>query len=231
MGACLFLLFCLAPASFPWTKARTVTDPQQLRNDYVARVQQMQAPTHPADANLGSLWDTGGLMADLAADYKAHRVNDTISIVVLQQTTAQASGAVDSERSFNTTSGISGVAGKLKTGGINPLLTAQSATTLKGKGSADTSSLLQTTLTGQVVAVLPNGNLVVEAQRMVAVNSQKETMIVRGVLRPGDVGPDNSAFSTSLSNLEIELKGKGVISDATRPINPILRALLWVIGF
>jgi len=56
-------------------------------------------------------------------------------------------------------------------------------------------------------------------------------MIVRGVLRPGDVGPDNTALSTSLSNLEIELKGKGVVSDANRPLNPLMRALLWVIGF
>ena len=90
---------------------------------------------------------------------------------------------------------------------------------------------MKTNLAGQIVAVLPNGNMVVEAQRMVAINNQKETMIVRGVLRPGDVGPDNTALSTSLSNLEIELKGKGVVSDANRPLNPLMRALLWVIGF
>ena len=66
---------------------------------------------------------------------------------------------------------------------------------------------------------------------MVTINNQKETMLVRGVLRPGDIRPDNSAFSTVLSNLEVELKGKGVVSDATRPPNPLVRALLWVIGF
>jgi len=73
--------------------------------------------------------------------------------------------------------------------------------------------------------------MVVEAERLVAINNQKETMIVRGVLRPGDVGPNNAASSTALSNLEVELKGKGVVSDATRPANPLVRALLWVIGF
>ena len=31
-----------------------------------------------------------------------------------------------------------------------------------------------------------------------------------------------------LSNLEVELKGKGVVSDATRPPNPLVRAILWL---
>ena len=90
---------------------------------------------------------------------------------------------------------------------------------------------MNTSLAGQVIAVLPNGNLVVEAERLVAINNQKETMLVRGVLRPGDVGPDNSCAFDSLSSLEVELKGKGVVSDAIRSPNPIVRALLWVIGF
>ena len=45
---------------------------------------------------------------------------------------------------------------------------------------------MNTNLAGQVIAVLPNGNLVVEAERMVAINNQKEIMLVRGVLRPGE---------------------------------------------
>jgi flagellar L-ring protein precursor FlgH len=50
-------------------------------------------------------------------------------------------------------------------------------------------------------------------------------------VRPGDIGPSNTISSASLSNLEIEMKGKGIISDATRPINPIMKAILWLIGF
>jgi flagellar L-ring protein precursor FlgH len=56
-------------------------------------------------------------------------------------------------------------------------------------------------------------------------------MLVRGVLRPGDIGPNNTAPSTSLANLEIELKGKGVVSDSIRQPNPVMRLLLRIIGF
>ncbi len=205
-------------------------DPQKARADYVARMQQ-QTLSPPADLPLGSLWTSNGAMTNLQADYKASRLNDLITIVVVQRTTAHATGNVGTQRDFNTTSGISGLAGHISTSGLTNLLTAQSSTKLKGAGSTDASTTMNTNLAGQVIAVLPNGNLVVEAERVVAINSQKETMLVRGVLRPGDIGPDNSALSTALSSLEVELKGKGVVSDAIRSPNPLVRALLWVIGF
>jgi flagellar L-ring protein FlgH len=211
-------------------KVKTSQDPQKARAEYVARMQQQTAPP-PAGVPLGSLWVPNGAMTNLQADYKASRLNDLVTIVVVQRTTAQATGNVGSQRDFNTQSGISGIAGHISTSGITNLLTAQSSTKLKGAGSTDASTTMNTNLAGQVIAVLPNGNLVVEAQRAVAINNQKETMLVRGVLRPGDVGPDNTALSTALSSLEVELKGKGVVSDATRPPNPLMRAILWVIGF
>ena len=223
----LVVVLALVSSAFAGVVKR---DPAKVRQDYVERMQQQAAPT-PSDAPLGSLWVTGGAMTNLQADYKASRVNDLVTIVVVQNTTAQATGNTNTQRDFNTTSGISGLAGHISTSGVSNILTGSSSSKLKGTGSVDASSTMKTNLTGQVIAVLPNGNLVVEAERLVTINNQKETMVVRGVLRPGDVGPDNSALSTSLSNLEVELKGKGVVTDATRGPNPLMRALLWIIGF
>jgi flagellar L-ring protein FlgH len=226
----IWVLLILASSLNGFAKTKISHDPQKTRDEYVARIQQ-QASAPPVEASLGSLWTSGGAMTNLQADYKASRVNDLVTIVVVQRTTAQATGNVNTGRDFNTTSGISGLAGHISTSGLTNLLTAQSSTKLKGTGSTDASTTMNTSLAGRVIAVLPNGNMVVEAERLVAINNQKETMIVRGVLRPGDVGPNNAAPSTALSNLEVELKGKGVVSDATRPPNPLVRALLWVIGF
>jgi flagellar L-ring protein precursor FlgH len=79
--------------------------------------------------------------------------------------------------------------------------------------------------------VLPNGNLVVEAQREIYMNNQHENVVVRGMIRPGDIGPTNTVPSAALSNLEIEMKGKGIISDGVRPPNVVTRAILWLFGF
>jgi len=54
---------------------------------------------------------------------------------------------------------------------------------------------------------------------------------VRGMIRPGDIGPNNTVQSMSLSNLEIEMKGKGIISDGVRPPNLLTRAVLWLLNF
>jgi flagellar L-ring protein precursor FlgH len=86
-------------------------------------------------------------------------------------------------------------------------------------------------MTAQVIAVLPSGNLVIEAQRKIFMNNQHEDIIIRGVVRPNDIGSNNTVPSTALSNLEIEMKGKGIIADSTRRPNRITRALLWLVGF
>jgi flagellar L-ring protein precursor FlgH len=86
-------------------------------------------------------------------------------------------------------------------------------------------------MTAQVIAVLPSGNLVVEAQRKIFMNNQHEDVTVRGVVRPNDIGSTNTVPSTALSNLEIEMKGKGIIADSTRPPNFLTRMLLWLTGF
>ena len=202
----------------------------QTREDYLSRVQQQQASTTEV-ATTGSLWVNGGTLADLSTDYKATRLNDTVIIQIVQQTISEATGNTSTGRDLTANSAITSLPGKLNVGGVNPLLGAQSSTALKGQGATTSSSKLQTSLSGQVIAVLPNGNLVVEAQRQVLLNHQKETAIVRGVVRPGDIAPNNTVLSTSLSNLEIELKGKGVVSDATRPPSLVMKILTRILTF
>lgn len=201
----------------------------QLRAEYVSRLEHQYAP--PTETHtLGSLWSDQASMSDISSDYKAFRLNDTVTILVAVQTTAAQSGTVDSERTFSTNSAITGVLGRSPSG-VNPLLSANSASALKGQGSTSSNTMFTTSLTGQVVAVLPNGALIVEAQRKIFMNNQHEDVIVRGMIRPGDIGPGNTVPSTALSNLEIEMKGKGIISDGVRPPNFLTRAVLWLLNF
>jgi len=200
------------------------------REDYLARIQQQQAT--PLDVTTpGSLWVSGGRFTDLSSDYKAVHVNDTIVIHIVQQTVSEATGDTTTQRQYNANSAITNLPGKLNTGGVNPLFGANSTAGLKGQGSTSSTSKLQTSLAGQVIAVLANGNMVIEAQREVFLNHEKETAIVRGVVRPGDVAPDNSVVSTALSNLEIELKGKGVVTEATRPPSLIMKLFQKILTF
>lgn len=224
----LLLALC-APLYAGLTFKKTGKEKIDARADYLHRMQQSQGGPGTA-ATTGSLWIPDGALTELASDYKASRLYDPVIITVIEQTAVQASGNVSGDRSLAVNSAITSVGGMspLQT---NPLLSASSSNKLKGSGQTAAASSIRTSLSGQIIAVLPNGSLVVEAQRQLAMNNQKENMIVRGVLRPGDITQDNRILSTSLMNLEVELKGKGVISDYTRPMNPVTRAIMWVLGF
>ena len=200
----------------------------ETRASYVNAVQEQALPQ--PEHTLGSLW-TPGEVGDLSGDYKARKLNDTVVILVAVQTSASQSGNVNSSRAFQTNSAITGLAGQINTSGLNPLFNANSATTLKGSGGTDSSSTIQTSMTARVIAVLPSGNLIVEAQRNIFMNNQHEDVTIRGVLRPNDIGSNNTVPSAALSNLQIEMKGKGIIADSTRPPNRITRAILWLLGF
>jgi len=201
----------------------------ELRALYVASLQQGSAAL-PEERSVGSLWSPQSNLADLAVDYKAHQIHDTITIQIAVQTTAAQSGTVNTSRAFSANSAITGIMGR-SPAATNPLLAGQSSSALKGSGQTASNTTFSTSLTGQVIAVLPSGNLAVEAEREILINNQHENILVRGMIRPGDIGPNNTVASTALSNLQIEMKGKGIISDGVRPPNFITRAMLWLFGF
>jgi len=190
-----------------------------------------QSVSVSSSPTLGSLWRDTSTYTNLSVDYKARQLGDPIAIILMEQTLTEASGSVATSRDFQTANGISGLAGKVNVSALQNLLSGQSSTKLQGAGQTASKSSLQTRLGGEVIAVLPNGSLAVEARRQVTMSNQTQTVILRGVVRSGDITADNTVVSTQMSNLEVEVKGKGVISDSTRPPNFIVRLLLRLVGF
>jgi len=202
---------------------------RETLTQYIERMQQRGPElTH---ATLGSLWTDNGRLAVMNSDYKALHVGDLITIVVAQGTTANNANSVSTARTFNASSGISALAGHLKTSGVQQIFSPQASQSLSGKSQGATTSTLNTTLAGTVVAVLPSSAMIIEAERQLTMNNEKQTIVLRGLVRPGDVAPDGSVVSNRIANLELELKGKGVLSDGTRPPNLLVRALLRIVGF
>lgn len=185
----------------------------------------------PPATTPGSLWQDGGRLANMTSDYKASRVGDLVTISVAQNLSASSTGNVSSNRAFSANSGITALPGQLKTTGVANLFSPYSNQALSGKAQATSQTSLSTMLTGRVAAVLPTGTLVVEAERQITMNNQHETVILRGLVRPGDLDARNTVASNHVGDLEVEVKGKGVISEGTRPPNVILRWILRVVGF
>ncbi len=213
-----------APLAFAHPKQKQDSD--KLRSDYLARMQTQAAA--PETTTLGSLYTASGLYTDMSADYKARRVGDVVTLLVSETTAASSTGDVNNSRTFQADSAITSLPG-WQTVPANPLLGMKSSKSLKGQGETSAGSSVTATVSARVIGLLPDGSMVVEAERRIVINSQHEDLIVRGVLRPGDVAPNNTAPATALANLELELKGKGVVSDYIGRQNPIIRGLLWLL--
>jgi len=198
-------------------------------SEYLQRVSAKTLEAGPATP--GSLWNDSGRLANMVADYKASRVGDLVTISVAQNLSASSTGDVSTNRSFSANSGIAALPGQLKTTGVANLFSPSSTQVLSGKAQATSQTSLSTTLTGRVAAVLPSGTLVVEAERDITMNNQHETVILRGLVRPGDLDAANTVASNHVGNLEVEVKGKGIVSEGTRPPNPVVKWILRVIGF
>jgi flagellar L-ring protein precursor FlgH len=229
LSLAIMIAVVLVSAAGARTKQKPATPKRDPLADYVQRV--TAAAPVPAPSTLGSLWIDNGRLADLVADYKASRVGDLVTISINQNLSSTNAGNVATNRAFSASSGISALGGHIKTSGVANLFSPSSTQALTGKAAASSSTSLLTTLTGRVAALLPGGTLVVEAERQIVMNDQRETVILRGLVRPGDLDATNTVTSNSVGDLEVEVKGKGIISEGVRSPNPVMKWILRVVGF
>jgi flagellar L-ring protein precursor FlgH len=215
----------LAPCSARGRKPKTGT-----LNEYLSRVQ-LSSSTRVNTPAAGSLWISSGPFSDISADNKARRIGDLVIVRISEQFVAQSSSSVASQRKLQADSGISALGGKINTAGVDSLFSPHSNQVLQGQGQTSSKSLLQTSLTGRVVAILPGDSLVIEAERSVSVNNERQNVVLRGVAKAEDVSQENAILSTQLSNLEVEVAGKGIVSDSTRPPVFLVRWLFKILGF
>ncbi len=201
----------------------TKTPPEAALRAYIDRVRAQQACR---DQNAGSIWSSEGRLVRLGTDAKAARVHDVVSIVVIESLAASTDGQVKNMRASNASSSVTSLFGALKaSNNLQNLVGQNSSSGLTAQGQSTTNSSLMTTFGGEVVDVLPNGMLVVQATRQLTFSQQTQLIKLRGLVRPEDVSAQNQVQSTAMTDLELEVTGKGIVSDSTYRQNPFVRFL------
>lgn len=172
-------------------------------------------PAPPQTA--GSLWTTsrGGIFADM----KGTTVGDIVTVVISENASASKQASTKTGRSSNMSAGITSFFGlesdiaDLTGGSPSALIDVDTSNNFDGSGSTQRSERLTATLTTQVIEILPNGNLRIEGNKTVTVNSEMQIVQLTGIVRPSDVSPRNLVDSQNVLNARIAYVGKGVISD------------------
>jgi flagellar L-ring protein precursor FlgH len=209
--------------------AAAKTPPEMALRSYIERVRAQQAAEVKTR---GSIWSSEGRLVRLGTDAKAMRLHDVVSIVVVESLAASTDGQVKNSRSSNATSSVTALFGALKpSNNLQNLLGQSSASGLTAQGQSTTNSSLATTFGAEVVDVLPNGMLVVQATRQLTFSQQTQLIRLRGLVRPEDVNAQNQVPSTAMTDLELEVTGKGIVSDSTYRQNPLVRFLERLVVF
>ncbi len=196
--------------------------------EYIAKVRKL----YPSANTNGSLWTSTGRLTVLSADVKAMYPHDLISILVSENLNASTQGTVKSQRTSSANAQLASLFGAMSTASAaSNLLNANAASALNAQGQSVTNNSLVTTIGVEVADVLPNGMLVIAAARQLEFNQQTETVLLRGLVRPEDVSPSNQILSTSISGLEIQVVGKGIINDSTYRPNILVRTLEKILVF
>jgi flagellar L-ring protein precursor FlgH len=227
------LLFALAilaanPTHLDAANKKNSSDPSKTPAEVAlhAYVDRVRAQHAAEVSTAGSIWSPEGRLVRLGTDAKAARIHDVVSIVVIESLAASTDGQVKNVRASNASSSVTALFGALKaSNNLQNLLGQHSASGLTAQGQSSTNSSLATTFGGEVVDVLPNGMLVVQATRQLTFSQQTQIIKLRGLVRPEDVSAQNQVLSTSMTDLELEVTGKGIVSDSTYRQNPLVRLL------
>lgn len=178
-------------------------------------------------ATLGSLLSTAGAQAmphnySLYTDKKAKRIEDVITVLIMENAKAGSDTKTNTDKSQDASVAVSplGVtwSGAPETQ-YTPKVGFSGKVAQKYDGSGQTSRTgdVKATLSARIVAVYDNGNLLIEGNKEVEVNSEKEILRVSGIVRPEDISPDNTVLSEKIADARIQYTGTGDLHQAARP--------------
>jgi flagellar L-ring protein precursor FlgH len=182
----------------------------------------MPNPSDPPLQN-NSLWRQGS--RTFLRDQRAASVGDLVTILVSIQDEADMENSTKRNRDNSESMGIPNLLGlessfgRLFPSGFDPskAVSASSASDVTGAGTLKRSEQINLRVAATVSQVLPNGNLVVVGRQQVRVNQELRDLQVGGIIRPQDIGSDNTVRHDRLAEARIAYGGRGTISDVQRP--------------
>jgi flagellar L-ring protein precursor FlgH len=150
------------------------------------------------------------LRASWLSDRQPLRVGDLLTIVVDEQTSAteQVSTKASASRSQSARLGI-GVDSAVRIGPSKQFSVSHDASS-NDVGQAGRSGDLVAVLSVHVTGIDPAGNAKIEGGKTVSVDGRTQEVKLSGLIRPDDVGSDNTVSSSRVADAVISYKGKKI---------------------
>ena len=160
----------------------------------------------------------------LYSDQVARRAGDLITIMVKETTSVSENQKSETKRENVVDAAVSLVPGTdqlpaavgTASAGKLPALKAASSKEFKGEGKYEAEGEVKAVITGRVIDVLDNGNLLVEGRRSVKVGNDTKTILITGIIRTADIQANNTVLSEKLHNFQVSIVGEGPLSRSSR---------------
>ncbi len=194
-----------------------------------ARAQEVSEAEYRVAQKLNSAYG----VANPLARPKASRLHDRVTILINEQTSARNEAVTELDResemswSLNKWFTLSvddegNILAKPRlqenndpglSGSRAPNLDFLTERTHEGDGSTERTQTFQSQLTGEVLEVLPNGQLVVEARSTIKLNEEEQTLVFTGRVDPRDLDDTNTVDARYVIDKRIDFTGEGAITD------------------
>ncbi len=164
---------------------------------------------------------TAETMADgtLYSDSVARRQGDLITILVQESTSVSEKNKTTAKRDNTLSAAVNMLPYSseiVQSAGNSsnrlPAVSAESSKNFQGQGDYEATGEVKATITGRVLDVLDNGNLLIEGRRAVRVNNDTKTILITGIIRTSDIRSDNTVLSEKLHNFQVSIVGEGPLT-------------------
>lgn len=170
-----------------------------------------------ATAQAQSLW-RDDVARPMFADKHATAVGDILTVVVQENSSANKNNQTTTEKNSSWIAAITSFLypGFVQYKGTTPAVNYNSDLKHNGTGVINNSETIVAEVAVVVKEVLPNHNLVIEGHRETSFGGEHQTILLRGVVRPEDVQPNDTVPSYNVADATIQIIGRGAVTDSTR---------------
>ncbi len=170
----------------------------------------------PGPVKKFSLWDDR--QSRFFIDARALSAGDILTVLISINDKAKFKN--DTQRSRKSSKSL-GLGGSYDVGGTGSSANLDgnidSSTDSDGSGVTDRSEKIDFQVAAVVTEVLPNGNLKIQGSQEVRVNQELRVLTIAGIVRPADIGANNTISYERIAEARVSYGGRGRLTEVQQP--------------
>lgn len=164
-----------------------------------------------------SLW-TPNSKTFFFRERKAKDVGDILKIKIVIEDKAKLNNKTTKKRKSDKGMGMPNFFGLEKNiskipADPNKLIGLNSNSDSAGDGQIDRKETIKTNIAATIIRILPNGNFLIKGSQEIRVNFELREITITGIVRPEDIGSDNSVDLDQIAEARVSYGGRGQITQ------------------